>query len=63
MSMEKHGGVMTAEKNSRVVHQSSLEVLLAQLPVSKQEEWGKRNDEFTLAKYFCKCLHVIFYMP
>jgi hypothetical protein len=38
MSMENHGGMMSTEKNSYFVHQSSLAILPGESSGSKQED-------------------------
>jgi hypothetical protein len=59
MSMEKHGGMMSAEENFWFVHQRSHSILLAESSGSKQEERAKgmmnlasRSFLFILANYF-----------
>jgi hypothetical protein len=41
MSMDKHGGIISTEENSRFVHQSSLAILAAESSDRKQEELAK----------------------
>jgi hypothetical protein len=42
MSIQNHGGMMIlTEKNSSLVYQSTLAILLAEISGSKQEEWTK----------------------
>jgi hypothetical protein len=62
MSKENHGEIMSTEKNSFFVYQSSQAILPADTSGSKLEEWAKGMLNL-VCKVFLFILARDFYMP
>jgi hypothetical protein len=63
MSMENYVGMISTDRNSRLVHQNSLAILPAETSCGKAGGTGEESYEFGFTKYLCSYFEGIFIWP